>query len=459
VLVRWLVITACAVAGAATLLGRPAALLHQATGSAAQYICSKGFLSGLQPADVLRDHLLPEPGMALIAWALSYDVDRVRREVRARVFGGFEARSAFREGRGCTLIYSGYPEPKDLSPVPDIEREAGALSSPNIVKPREPRLRAALDRAFSEPSEDPPRNTQAVVIVHAGRIIAERYARGVGPDTPLLSHSIAKSVVSTLVGILVRDGKLRLDAPAPVSEWGNDERRSITIEQLLRMSAGFGFDEGGGPSIATSIWFTEPDTATVSAEATLRHAPGSTWGYCSRCYMVLSRIIGEVVGRGPQGVRDFAQRELFGPLGMERVTLEFDAMGTLMGAHAMFATARDFARLGLLYLNGGVVGRRRILPADWAAFVTRPTAQGGYGAGFWLNTTAAKVPEWGIHWGLSGTPRDAFMARGYLGQYIVVVPSADLVVVRMGQSHGREAEIASVGEIVRETIATLGAHQ
>jgi CubicO group peptidase (beta-lactamase class C family) len=456
VLVRWLVITACAVAGTATLFGRPAALLHQATGSAAQYICSKGFLSGLQPADVLRDHLLPEPGMALIAWALSYDVDRVRREVRARVFGGFEARSAFREGRGCTLIYSGYP---DLSPVPDIEREAYALSSLNTVEPREPRLRAALDRAFSEPSEGPPRNTQAVVIVHAGRIIAERYARGAGPDTPLLSHSIAKSVVSTLVGILIRDGKLHLDAPAPVSEWGNDERRSITIEQLLRMSAGFGFDEGGGPSIATSIWFTEPDTATVSAQASLRHAPGTTWGYCSRCYMVLSRIIGDVVGGGPQGMRDFAQRELFGPLSMERVTLEFDAMGTLMGANAMFATARDFSRLGLLYLNGGVVGSRRILPADWTAFVTRPTAQSGYGAGFWLNTTAAKVPEWGIHWGLPGAPRDAFMARGYLGQYIVVVPSADLVVVRMGQSHGREAEIANVGEIVRETIATLGAHQ
>jgi CubicO group peptidase (beta-lactamase class C family) len=459
VLGRWLVITACAVAGIATLLGRPAALLHQATGSVAQHICSKGFLSGLQPADVMRDHLLPEPGMALIAWALSYDVDRVKREVRARVFGGFEARSAFREGRGCTLIYSGYPEPKDLSPVPDIAREADALALPKIVKQREPRLLAALDRAFSEPSEGPPRNTEAVVIVHAGQIIAERYAGGAGPDTPLLSHSIAKSVVSTLVGILVRDGKLRLDSPAPVSEWSNDERRSITIEQLLRMSAGFGFDEGDGPGIAPSIWFTEPDTATVSAEATLRHAPGTTWGYCSRCYMVLSRIIGDVVGGGPQGVRDFAQRELFGPLGMERVTLEFDAMGTLMGAHAMFATARDFARLGLLYLNEGVAGSRRILPAEWIALVTRPTAQSGYGAGFWLNTTAAKVPEWGIHWGLSGAPRDAFMARGYLGQYIVVIPSANLVVVRMGQSHGREAEIASVGEIVRATIATLGARQ
>src|SRR5262249_31557390 len=128
VLVRWLVITACAVAGPATLLWRPAALLHQATGSVAQHICSKGFLSGLQPPDILRDHLLPEPGMALIAWALSYDVDRVRREVRARVFGGFEARSAFRGGRGCTLIYSGYPQPKDLSAVPAIAREEDAYS-------------------------------------------------------------------------------------------------------------------------------------------------------------------------------------------------------------------------------------------------------------------------------------------------------------------------------------------
>src|SRR5262249_6975983 len=120
VLGRCLLISAYAGPGTATLLGRPAALLHEATGSVAQYICSKGFLSGSQPADVLRDHLLPEPGMALIGWALSYDVDRVRREGRARVFCGFQARAAFRGGRGCTLVFSGYPEPEDLSPALDI---------------------------------------------------------------------------------------------------------------------------------------------------------------------------------------------------------------------------------------------------------------------------------------------------------------------------------------------------
>jgi CubicO group peptidase (beta-lactamase class C family) len=126
-----------------------------------------------------------------------------------------------------------------------------------------------------------------------------------------------------------------------------------------------------------------------------------------------------------------------------------------MGANAMYATPREFARFGLLYLDGGVVGGRRVLPEGWVEYSTRATKGTGYGAGFWLNNTSAPLAEWGTNWGIPGAPRDSYMARGYLGQYIVVVPSADLVVVRMGQSHARSGDLASVGVLVRNVVEAL----
>jgi len=431
----------------------PVELLREATGSVSQNLCTKSLASNLLPDAVMREHLLPEPGMGAIAWGLRYDVDNEAQEVRASVFGDSASRSVFREGRGCTLVYPGIAAPRALTPLahtpalmPDIAREG-------IVAPQDPRLVAALDGAFAEPEHGPPRNTQAVVVLRGGRIIAERYAPGLSADTALLSHSIAKSVVNALVGVLVRDGEMRVDDPAPVDLWRDDERGAVTIDNLLRMNAGFGFDEGGGASIATHIWYTQPDTALAAARAELQGAPGAQWGYCSRCYILLSRAIGDAIGGGPEGVRNFAQSEVFDPLGMHSATLEFDASGTMMGANSMLATPRDWARFGLLYLHDGMVGDRRILPEGWVRYSTRPTGVAGYGAGFWLNTTDAEIAEWHMRWGIPGAPRDAYMARGYMGQYLVIVPSADLVVVRFGQSHARASDVSSVGRLVRDIIA------
>jgi CubicO group peptidase (beta-lactamase class C family) len=191
--------------------------------------------------------------------------------------------------------------------------------------------------------------------------------------------------------------------------------------------------------------------AAAAGKAKRVSPPGEAWGYCSRCYVLLSRIIGEKIGGGPQGVRDFAQAELFDPLGME-LTLEFDASGTLMGANAMYGSARDWGRFGLLYLADGIASNQRILPEGWVEASVTPTGDTGYGAGFWVNTTDARLEEWNMDWGIPGAPDDAFMARGYMGQYVVIVPSADLVVVRFGQSHGNAAEIESVGQLVSDVI-------
>jgi CubicO group peptidase (beta-lactamase class C family) len=431
----------------------PTDLLREATGSVSQNLCTKTLASTLSPEAVMREHLLPEPGMRAIAWGLRYEVDREAGEVRASVFGGSASRSVFHAGRGCTLVDRSTEAPAALTPLAHTPALLPEIAATEIVTPQDPRLVAALDAAFAEPDRGGPRNTQAIVVVRSGRIIAERYAPGLNTDTPLLSHSIAKSVVNALVGVLVRDSAMRVEDAAPVALWRGDGRGAITIDNLLRMNAGFGFDEGGGASIATHIWYTEPDTALAAARAEPETTPGAQWGYCSRCYILLSRAIGDTVGGGPQGVRDFAQREVFDPLGMHSVTLEFDAAGTMMGANSMLATPRDWARFGLLYLHDGVVGERRILPEGWVDYATRPTGEAGYGAGFWLNTTDAEIADWRMRWGIPGAPRDAYMARGYMGQYVVIVPSEDLVVVRFGQSHARASDVASVGQLVRDIIA------
>jgi CubicO group peptidase (beta-lactamase class C family) len=231
----------------------------------------------------------------------------------------------------------------------------------------------------------------------------------------------------------------------------------ITIENLLRMNAGFGFDEGGGASVATHMWFAEPNTARFAASAELQSAPGTRWGYSSRSFTLLSRIVADRLNANPQAFRDFAWRELFGPLGMTSFTPEFDATGTFMGAQASFATPRDWARFGQLYLDDGVVAGKRILPEGWVKWTTTPTPGSGYGAGFWLNNTDEVIEPWNMRWGIPGAPRDAFMARGYMGQYIVIIPSAKLVIVRFGQSHGKGAGIESVGALVSSVVEALKA--
>jgi CubicO group peptidase (beta-lactamase class C family) len=432
----------------------PPSVLQQASGATSQSICSAVFVSGLEPASVYRVAQRPEPGMSLVDWALRYHVDATRHEVRTTVAGGFLSRSQFEEGRGCTLRGT-LPSPTPITvqaPQPALLREIGA---PGVVVGQTAALRAAIDAAFIEPGVGGARATQAVVVVHKGQVVGERYAPGVGIDTQLDGHSMAKSLVNGVVGVLVREGRLTVQTKTAV--WDRaDPRAQITVENLLRMDAGFDFDEGVGASTAGEMWFTQGDTARFAARRPLVSGVGRQWHYSSGSYAILSQILKERIGN-PQAVSDFAHHEILDPLGMRHTTIEFDGVGTMMGANAVYASARDWARFGLLYLQDGAVGDRRILPEGWVRFSTTPTLGQGYGAGFWLNTTNAAIPTWGFPWGLPGAPSDAFMARGYLGQWLVVVPSAQLVVVRMGFSHGGAGEMASVAKLVREAVAAVSA--
>ena len=426
-------------------------LFRTATGSVSRSLCTSAFLARLDPQQTFTEEQLPL--MRGIGWAIHYEVDRSRREVRSSVLGGFAARAVYREGLGCLLMQGdgAVPEAAGFQPDP-----IASTWPADMVEPADPAIRRALDRAFAEPDPAHPRLTKAVVVLHDGQLIAERYAPGYGPDTPIWAHSISKSITSALIGILVRQGKLQLEQPAPIAAWRSpaDEHHAITVDQLLRMDSGLPFDETDGALNAmTRMLYLEHDMAGYAAKTPLVHPPGTAWGYSNLGYVLLSRLVRDAAGGSAVDVERLARRELFAPLGMRNTVIETDTTGTPVGASNVYASARDLARFGQLYLDDGVVDGRRLLPAGWVDYSRSQTLDTGYGAGFWTNlVNKGHVPVWNAPWGMPQLPKDMYYARGAFGQYVVIVPSEHLVVVRMGISlyYGDDT-----GDLVAAVIANL----
>jgi len=237
------------------------------------------------------------------------------------------------------------------------------------------------------------------VVLHRGRIVGERYADGVTPATPLIGWSMTKSVTNALLGILVLNGKLDMYEPAPIAEWSmpGDPRQPITPDQLLRMVSGIGCGQSlhtaGFKTLFdadTHMEYDMADQSAFAANASLRAKPGSEWRYTNCNFVLLSRIIRNLAGGDANAARKFISHELFEPLGFEHATLEYDSVGVPLGTIHLWASARDWARFGLLYLRDGVTeSGRRILPEGWVGYSARLTPQSvgehdfEYGAGFW----------------------------------------------------------------------------
>ncbi|MGH0035034.1 MAG: serine hydrolase domain-containing protein [Myxococcota bacterium] len=292
------------------------------------------------------------------------------------------------------------------------------------------RLDATLDRGFGPDADPGLGETLASVVVHRGQLVRERYVEGKGPEDTFISWSMAKSITHALVGILVSQGRLDPAAPAPVPDWQGegDPRSAITLENLLRMCDGLDFtevyEEDAGASDVIEMLFRsgKSDVAGFARSRGAAHAPGAWWNYSSGTSNIVSWIVGRAVGGGREGMEAFMRTSLFDPIGMRSATMRFDDAGTFIGSSFVFATARDFARFGHLYLRDGVWGaaETRILPDGWVDHARRPTpaSSGWYGA----------------HWWLALDDSGTFSANGYQGQYIVVVPSRDLILVRLGIS-------------------------
>jgi CubicO group peptidase (beta-lactamase class C family) len=314
------------------------------------------------------------------------------------------------------------------------------------------RLAAVMDSAFLEPGEGPARRTHAILIMHEDRIIAERYADGYSAAHRFAGWSMAKSVTSALVGILAGDTMIDLNNAQLRPEWRvpADPRNGITLHHLMQMTSGLAFDESYTPTGgATRMLFNSHDVGAEAAASPLEHEPGTQWHYSSATTNIISAHMRTVIGNDADYAA-FPSRRLFQPLGMRSAVLEPDPAGTFVGSSFMYASARDWARFGLLYLHDGVWNGARILPAGWVEYsVTPATAapRGQYGAQWWLNageaadTTRRMWPD---------LPRDIFWASGFQGQYVVVLPSHDMVVVRLGMTDDGSAW--RLGEFLRSVL-------
>lgn len=267
--------------------------------------------------------------------------------------------------------------------------------------------------------------TDAVLVVQGGRIAFERYGDGFDAARTHHSWSMAKSITQALVGMLVMDGKLDIAARADVPAWRGDGREAITLDQLLRMSSGLKFIEdyapGGGPSDVIAMLYNEgkADVAAYAAAQPLLHEPGTHWSYASGTTNIVSRIGARALGGD---FRAFMRERLLAPLGITSAIPKFDRAGTFIGSSYCFMSARDFARFGLLYLRDGMWEGRRLLPEGWVDYARTPTFQQ---AGVTDN-------RYGAHWWLDFGGPGSFSANGYDGQFIIIRPDRDLIIVRHG---------------------------
>ena len=291
--------------------------------------------------------------------------------------------------------------------------------------------------------------TRAVVIMHGGLIVAERYAPGYGPNSRLISWSMAKSVTATLIGFMVADGLLVLDDPAPVSEWANagDARNRITLRQLLHMSSGI--DHSENPDDETAIYQTDTtrmlfmdgreNVARYAEGRMLEAQPGSKFEYSSATSNILADIMTRTLtdSRNPQirrdAMLDYARGRLFEPLGMTSAFPEFDRNGTMLGGSMIHATARDWAKFGEFLRNNGSVKSAQLLPTSWLRFMKTSSANdAAYGGHIWLNKRRPAGQDQVLFPGKA--PSDVFAAIGHLGQFVVVSPQHKLTIVRLGKT-------------------------
>jgi CubicO group peptidase (beta-lactamase class C family) len=296
-----------------------------------------------------------------------------------------------------------------------------------------PVIERVCDALFGEEVSSDYGRTIALSMVHRGQLVFQRYARGTGPDDTQRSWSMAKSITHAQAGILHDEGRIDPYALAAIPEWRRDGdlRQEITLEHLLRMVDGLDFVEeyveDRGSDVFNMLYRAgKDDVAAYARSRPSLHPPGTHWNYSSGTTNILAQLLADVLEGGPAAMESFMHGRLFEPLGMRSAIPRFDAAGTFIGSSFVFATPLDFARFGLLYLRDGVWEGRRLLPEGWVDHARTPTpASGGaYGAHWWLGV---------------GGP-DSFAAKGYQGQYLILDPGRDVIVLRLGESTPEQRE-------------------
>lgn len=409
----------------------------------AKVVCSAVFVSGRDAAEAQKNSaflLVPEPDRALHA---TVDVDRQAKRVRATL-KDVTRTAAYYGDQGCIIHPDGHdgifftPVPVRTT-LPDASSQPWPMGDAPSPSPwpaglDRAKVSAAVDLAFA----DPEGLTAAMVVLYQGQIVGERYMAGITKDTQLESWSMGKSLTATLVGLVVKDGAFALDDPAPVPEWRRpgDPRGPIRVRDLMQMSSGLSFtgqdDRYLDPATQYHdhffIYAGAVDAFAYSIASPVEFPPGTVGRYRNSDPMTLGFLVKQAVTKRGEEYLTYPQRALFDRIGIRRQVLETDPHGNFLLSGYDYGTARNWARLGLLYLRDGVWQGQRLLPEGWSTFVRTPApawARPEYGGLFWVNG----LGQWNL-------PKEAYWMAGAGGQNTIIDPSHDLVVVRMGHQRG-----------------------
>ena len=407
--------------------------LYIATGYGAKTMATAVFVSGRDPQLVQSFDL----NYSIVKYTRSA-IDFKNKSVTTSFWGLAKQTAVYREGFGCCLTgQSGIDLLQKTTFNLPLTKRNGVWRTPwpngdlrkDTVFPEVDtlKLKNAVSSAFGSPLTDK-RWTAAVVVLYKGELLAEKYSEelGVTPDTRIWGWSMTKSIMNAMAGVLSKKHKLNVQATAPVSLWLNDQRRDITIDNLLHMSSGLKWDEDyGDVSPVTSMLYKSNDCYKIAIDVPYQKKPGSEWKYSSGTSNILSGIMRTLIGND-LAYHEFPYREIFDKIAVTSMILETDASGNFVGSSYSNANARDWARFGLLYYNDGIWKGDTILPKGWVNYTRTPAidSNGEYGAQFWLNKSKK----------LKDVPEDLYFCDGHRGQRVFIIPSRNLVVVRLGFS-------------------------
>ncbi len=424
------------------------------SGYGAKDMCSAIYLQHRNPSDITKDYQDEFPlSIGEFTW------NQKDSSVTGSVWGFAKRKAIYRQFIGCTLV-NDFTENEiraqhfDKPTAPEINSDTVAwpygdkLNESFPAELNKSLLDKAVDNVLNETKDDKPVYTRAVLVVYNGQIVAEKYAPGFDKHTVMLGWSMSKSLTAALIGILVKQGKLSVNDPAPVPEWKDNKKEAIKLLHLLQQTSGLDFKENySWPSEVTDMLFNKGDMAAYTAALPLKYEPGKVFNYSSGNSNILSRIIRNTVGENEY--TGFPYRALFHKINAYSFLLEPDASGTYIGSSYSYATARDFARFGLLYYNNGWWNGEQILPGNWVEESIQPSAadrQKKYGYQFWLNGYQEKDSTKHLY---PDVPGDMYNADGYGGQDVYIIPSKKLVVVRLGLHKINE------NKFLKEVIASL----
>lgn len=435
--VKWLL--GLAVLAAAILAGwlyfAPPELIRVGSGYAAKIVCSNVFIAGRDANDVLAVDV-QAPGHPLLK-LMRVSVDKEKGTVSAGLFGALgKSVAVAREGLGCASVPDG-----DIAAAKAIAGAAPAAAPlPDLIWPGGDKADASQDPEVAKVLDDPAMTgagMRAVVVVKNGRIVAERYGDGFSEKTPLLGWSMTKTVNAAIVGTLVKDGKLAMTNQGLFGPWKGDGRAVISLADMMAMSSGLEFNEDyGDVADVTRMLYLEPDMAGFAGSKPLTGEVGKVFSYSSGTAVMLSRLWQDAIGDKDKALA-WPRTALFYPLGMQSAVLEADEHGTFVGSSYLYATARDWARFGQFLLQGGVWNGKEMLPAGFVDWMREPaTASKVYGKGqLWIEGPRDEEnPGAGV---AAGLPKDTYWMEGHDGQTVAIIPSEQLVVVRLGLTRAR----------------------